>query len=59
MKESPYVMMAHGIGISVIAYVIFRYGFAINHSISELRSIVIGLIMTLYMIVFGHGLPKM
>jgi hypothetical protein len=58
MKESPYIMMSHGVAISVACYTVLRYGAGNAHNSSEVRAIVTGLVASLYMVMYGHQLPN-
>ena len=57
MKESPYMMVLHGVLIGVIVYAILRYGLGNAHNVSEMRAIITALATSMYMIIFGHKLP--
>lgn len=55
--ERGLVMLLHSIIIAFIAYLIMIYGLKQKQSVAENRSLILGAILLLYMIVFGHGLP--
>ena len=56
--ESPKVMTVHGIVIGIIAYFIMIYGLKQSASVAEYRSVLFGIASVLYMMHFGHELPK-
>jgi hypothetical protein len=55
--ESGLVMFVHSFIIALILYVIMRYFLKQNDAKAQDRSILIGAISLIYMILFGHGLP--
>ncbi len=55
--ERGFVMFFHAIIIAVILYLIMFYVLRQNSSVAENRSILIGAVALIYMILFGHGLP--
>jgi hypothetical protein len=57
--ESPKVMTLHGIIIGIIAYFIMIYGLKQSSSTAEYRSVLLGMASVLYMMHFGHELPKL
>ena len=57
--ETPKIMAVHGIVIAVVAYFIMIYLLKQGVAVAEYRSVLIGLVSTLYMMHFGHGLPKL
>lgn len=56
-KETPYVMMLHGAIIGFVLYLAMFYGLKQSHDVAQDRSIVLGLMISIYMIVFGHHIP--
>lgn len=55
--ESGLMMVFHAIIITVILYLSMVYGMGQNSIKAENRSILIGAVVLIYMILFGHGLP--
>ena len=55
--ESGAIMLTHSIIIALVLYVIMIYGFNQRPLVAENRSILLGAIILIYMILFGHGLP--
>ena len=49
--------LLHSSVITVILFLIMRYGLRQSFTKSINRSILVGAIALIYMIVFGHGLP--
>jgi TRAP-type C4-dicarboxylate transport system permease small subunit len=56
--ERGAVMLAHSAMIGVVLYVVMRYIFNQSALVAEDRSIVIAAIVLIYMVMFGHGMPK-
>ena len=56
--ESGFIMFIHSAIISLILYVIMRFIMKQPVLISQNRSILIGALALVYMILFGHGLPR-
>ena len=57
--EPPRNMLLHSAIISTASYVVMLYMLKKSQSQSEKHSLVIGAVSLLYMIQFGHGLPKL
>jgi len=55
--ESGLTMLLHAFIITCILYLIMKYILQQNSSKAIDRSLVIGAIVLIYMILFGHGLP--
>jgi hypothetical protein len=47
----------HAFIITIILYVIMKFGLSQSQNMSLNRSILIGAVALIYMILFGHGLP--
>lgn len=56
--ESGRMMILHSAVIGFILYLIMVFLLGQKSVVAENRSIVIAAIVLIYMIVFGHGLPK-
>lgn len=55
--ESGFTMFIHAFIITIILYVIMKYIFKQGESKAQDRSILLGAIILIYMILFGHGMP--
>ena len=55
--EGPLTHFFHAFIITVILFVIMRFGLSQSQTMSLNRSILIGAFALIYMILFGHGLP--
>jgi hypothetical protein len=51
-------MLLHAILIGIVLYALMVFILGQNSRIAENRSILIASIVLIYMIVFGHGLPR-
>ena len=58
MEERGLVMVLHSVIISVLLYVGMLYGLKQSPEVAENRSVVLGALVLIYMVVFGHDLPK-
>jgi hypothetical protein len=47
----------HALIITIILYVIMKFGLRQSQNMALNRSILIGAVALIYMILFGHGLP--
>ena len=50
-------MFFHGLVIALILYLVMVFLLKQNCAVAENRSILIGAVVVIYMILFGHGLP--
>jgi TRAP-type C4-dicarboxylate transport system permease small subunit len=57
MEERGAMMAFHGLIISIILYVIMVFLLKQQPIVAENRSIIMGALVVIYMILFGHGLP--
>lgn len=57
MKESSFMMFLHSAIITVILYFIMVIVMRQRRDVALDRSILIGAVALIYMVVFGHGLP--
>lgn len=57
-SERGLIMLLHSIVIGVILYLIMAVVLKQEQPKAESRSVLIGAIVLVYMILFGHGLPK-
>ena len=51
-------MVIHSVIVGVLLYVIMIYALGQRHVVAENRSIVLAACVLIYMVMFGHGLPK-
>ena len=56
--ERGLVMTFHSIVIALILYVFMLFVLKQSSQVAEDRSILLGAVILIYMILFGHGLPK-
>jgi len=50
-------MVLHSLVIGIVLYFIMIFGLGQDSNVAENRSILIGSVVLIYMILFGHGLP--
>jgi len=55
--ESPLMMLVHALLIAVILYLVMFYGLRQADAVAQARSMLIGAVVLIYMLLFGHGLP--
>lgn len=55
--ERGITMVFHALVISIILYLIMVFLLKQNCAVAENRSILMGAVVLIYMILFGHGLP--
>jgi len=55
--EGPLIHVFHAFIITIILFLIMRFGLKQSETMSLNRSILIGAFALIYMILFGHGLP--
>ena len=55
--DSPINHLLHALVIALIIYVIMRFGLKQSEMKAQTRSLVVGLLAGLYMLLFGHGMP--
>ncbi len=51
------MMLFHGIVIALALYLVMVFLLKQNCAVAENRSILMGAVIVIYMILFGHGLP--
>jgi hypothetical protein len=56
--ERGLIMTFHSIVIALILYVIMLFVLKQPSQVAEDRSILLGAVILIYMILFGHGLPN-
>lgn len=56
--ERGIMMLLHSLIIGIILYVIMVFGFKQTPVVAENRSVLFAALVLIYMILFGHGLPK-
>jgi len=56
--ERGIVMVIHSVIVGVLLYIIMIYGLGQRHIVAENRSILLAACVLIYMVMFGHGLPK-
>jgi hypothetical protein len=55
--ESGRMMLLHSVIIGVLLYLFLIFILGQNQIVAESRSILLGALILVYMILFGHGLP--
>ena len=55
--ERGLMMVLHSLLIGVVLYFGMVYGLHQSPIVAENRSVLIGAVVLIYMVVFGHGLP--
>ena len=55
--ESGLTMLLHSVIIGIILYIFMVYVLKQKKIVAENRSIVLGAVVLIYMVVFGHGMP--
>ena len=56
--ESGLTMLVHSVIIGIILYLIMVYLLKQRRVVAENRSIVLAAIVLIYMVAFGHGMPR-
>ena len=56
--EGGLTMLFHSIIVGIILYIIMFFGLKQRQQVAENRSILLAAFVLVYMILFGHGLPK-
>ncbi len=57
--ERGLMMLLHSVIIGFILYLIMLFGLKQTAEVAESRSLLIAAVVLIYMLLFGHGLPKM
>ena len=55
--ESGLTMLLHSVIIGIVLYFVMIFGLGQDSNVAENRSILIGSVVLIYMVLFGHGLP--
>jgi hypothetical protein len=55
--ESGLTMVLHAVIIGIVLYFLMIFVLGQDSNVAENRSILIGSVVLIYMILFGHGLP--
>lgn len=55
--ERGLVMLFHSIIIGLILFVLMRFALGQSLAVAEDRSVLIGAVVLIYMVLFGHRLP--
>jgi len=56
--ERGLIMVVHSVIIGIVLYLLMFYGLNQSQRIAENRSILVAAIVLIYMILFGHGMPR-
>lgn len=57
--ERGLIMLLHSVIIGIVLYLLMVYVLKQSKMVAENRSILIAAVILIYMILFGHGLPKL
>ena len=52
-------MLLHALMIGIILYLVMVFGLSQSPEVAEDRSVLLGAVVLVYMVLFGHGLPGM
>jgi hypothetical protein len=55
--ERGLIMLLHSIIIGLILFVLMRFALGQSLAVAEDRSVLIGAVVLIYMVLFGHRLP--
>lgn len=55
--ESPLTHLFHAFIITILLYVLMKFGLKQSQTMALNRSILVGAAALIYMILFGHGMP--
>ena len=55
--ETPLMMLVHALLIAAILYLVMVYGLHQADATAQARSMMIGAVVLIYMLLFGHSLP--
>ena len=55
--ERGLMMMLHALMIGIVLYLVMVFGLNQEPAVAEDRSVLLGAIVLIYMVLFGHGLP--
>ena len=55
--ERGLMMLLHALMIGIILYLVMVFGLGQPQEVAEDRSVLLGAVVLVYMILFGHGLP--
>jgi O-antigen ligase len=55
--ERPLMMVVHSVLIALVLYLLMVFVLQQNNMVAETRSVFLGGLVLLYMIMFGHSLP--
>ena len=56
--ERGLVMLVHSVIIGLIIFLIMRFILGQSVSVAEDRSVLLGAVVLIYMVLFGHRLPR-
>jgi hypothetical protein len=51
------MMLLHALMIGIILYLVMVFGLGQSPAVAEDRSVLLGAVVLVYMVLFGHGLP--
>jgi hypothetical protein len=56
--ERPLMMVLHSVVIAFVLYLVMVFVLRQNYMVAETRSVFLGSLVLLYMILYGHALPQ-
>ena len=56
--ENSLVHFSHAVIISVVLYIVMLYGLKQTQEVAQDRSVLIGALILVYMVLYGHGYPS-
>lgn len=57
MRESGIEMFFHSMGVAVVLYLLLHFALGQRREVAMDRSLLVGGLVLVYMILFGHGWP--
>jgi len=55
--ERGLMMLLHALMVGIILYLVMVFGLNQEPAVAEDRSVLLGAVILVYMILFGHGMP--
>ncbi len=55
--ETTLLHLLHSVIIVVVLYLVMKFALKQSHTMALTRSVLVGAVALIYMILFGHGLP--
>jgi hypothetical protein len=55
--ETPVAMVFHGLWVGVVLFLVLKFLFQVSTQKAESWAVLVGLVVSLYMVLFGHKFP--